>query len=81
MLNLLVPALKIRDFFSFETVEFREQFGALFVFEVLLVHLKVFIIYGHGTEKWRSIWSVITLFTYIQENSPQNNIIFTCLLP
>jgi len=51
MLNLLVPALKIRDFFSFETVEFREQFGALFVFEVLLVHLKVFIIYGHGTEK------------------------------
>jgi len=51
MLNLLVTALKIRSFFSFETVQFREQFDALFVFKVLDVHLKVFIIYGHGTVK------------------------------
>jgi hypothetical protein len=51
MLNLLVTALKIRSFFSFETVQFREQFDALFVFKVLHVHLKVFIIYGHGNEQ------------------------------
>ena len=61
MLNLLLTALKIRNFFSFQTAESREQFDALFVFEDLLLRLEAFIIYGHGTEKWRSIWSIFII--------------------